>query len=191
MKLSIAVMAHPKRANYFDYLTAKLGTVPFAIDTGCGLIKNCRNAWSMYDPSADYHVVIQDDAIICKNFRVLALEVLQKAGGLPVSFFHVSPLSYKKYRVQRLASGHIIQPGLSGGVALCLPVGLIEEMLEHYDLSTFKFDDQRIGAFLISKKIPWFFPIPSLIDHRIGNESLMWHNASQHPATEYIDTDTK
>ncbi len=187
MKLSISVMAHPKRQEFFSYLKDRLGDVPFSIDEGKGLIWNCRNAWSMYDPTADYHVVIQDDAIVCDNFYDRAVEVLKNAQGLPVSFFHVSPLSYKKYKEQRKESGHIIQPGLSGGVALCLPTKLIPDMLAHYDADTVPHDDHRVGRFLMSINTPWFFPFPSLIDHRIGNPSIMWKKPSTHPANEFID----
>jgi hypothetical protein len=187
MKLSISVMAHPKRADFFDYLKSKLGDVPFSIDDGRGLIWNCRNAWSMYDVKADYHVVIQDDAIVCENFMERAIAVLKKANGLPVSFFHVSPISYKKYREQREKTGAIIQPVLSGGVALCLPVNLISSMLEHYDADKVPHDDHRIGRFLMSINTPLYFPIPSLIDHRTGNASMMWRKPSSHRANEYID----
>jgi hypothetical protein len=187
MKLSISIMAHPARADFFSYLKEKLGDVPMSIDDGKGLIWNCRNAWSMYDPTADYHVVIQDDAIVCENFYNLAKIVLEKANGLPVSFFHVSPLSYKKYREQREKTGAIIQDRLSGGVALCLPVSLIPEMLAHYDADISPFDDERVSRFLRSKKIPFYFPMPSLIDHRTGNQSIMWHKSSPHKANEYID----
>jgi hypothetical protein len=187
MKMSISVMAHPARKEFFDYLKSKLGDVPFSIDEGKGLIWNCRNAWSMYDPLADYHVVIQDDAIVCDNFMERAQDILKKAQGLPVSFFHVSPLSYKKYREQREKTGAIIQPKLSGGVALCLPVALISSMLEHYDQDKSPFDDERVGRFLLSIKTPLYFPFPSLIDHRIGNRSMMWKSASSHKANEYID----
>lgn len=189
MKLSISVMAHPKRQEFFSYLKERLGDVPFSIDDGKGLIWNCRNAWSMFDPTADYHVVIQDDAIVCNDFKNRAEKILEEAQGLPVSFFHVSPLSYKKYKEQRKETGHIIQPNLSGGVALCLPTKMIPAMLAHYDADTVPHDDHRVGRFLFSINTPIFFPFPSLIDHRVGNPSIMWKKPSAHPANEYIDRD--
>lgn len=187
MKMSISVMAHPARAEFFEYLKLKLGDVPFSIDEGKGLLWNCRNAWSMFDPTADYHVVIQDDAIVCDDFYKRALPVLEKANGLAVSFFHVSPLSYKKYREQREKTGAIIQDSLSGGVALCLPTKLIPAMLEHYDLDTVPFDDSRVERYLKSVPLKLYFPFPSLIDHRTGNNSIMWKKPSPHRANEYID----
>lgn len=188
MKMSVSVMAHPKRKEFFPYLKRHLPGAFWSIDEGKGLIWNCRNAWGAYDPKADYHVVIQDDALICRKFFEKAEEVLKKAEGLPVSFFHVSPLSYAKHRHQRIQNGCIIQHGLSGGVALCLPTKLIPAMLAFYDASKLPCDDHRVGTFLSTRKIPWYFPMPSLIDHRVGNASICWNKKSIHKANEWIDT---
>lgn len=187
MKLSISVMAHPSRQEFFEYLKSKLGDVPFSIDTGFGIIENCKRAWLMYDPTADYHVVIQDDAIICDDFYNRAIEVLKKADKKAVSFFHVSPISYNKHRQEAKETGAIVQPGLSGGVALCIPTDFIKPMIKHYDGLKFPCDDHRVGNFLITKNIPIYYPIPSLIDHRVGNMSVMWKKPSKHRANEYID----
>ncbi len=45
--LSISVMAHPQRANFFKGLRDKLGDVPFSIDQKNNLIENCKAAWRM------------------------------------------------------------------------------------------------------------------------------------------------
>lgn len=180
-------MAHPSRSEFFEYLRERLGDVPFAIDDGCGLIQNCRRAWTMYDPTADYHVVIQDDAIICNDFYNRAVAVLEKANGLPVSFIHISPVSYKKFKADREKNGAIMHLGLSGGVALCLPTKLIPEMLAHYDNNKTPMDDHRVGMYTISKGLNWYFPIPSLVDHRVGNPSVVHKRTVAVWANEYID----
>jgi hypothetical protein len=187
MKLSISIMAHPKRAEWFPYLEQKLGKQPMALDTGAGLIQNCKNAWLMYDPTADYHVVIQDDCIICGDFYNRAVEVLEKANGLAVNFFYAESKFYNKFRNERNETGAIIKKGLYGGLAICLPTKLITEMLVHYDADHVPFDDHRIGRFLLSKKINIYNPFPSLIDHRDGHKSLFTGMTSKAKAAEYID----
>lgn len=191
MKLSISIMAHPEREQYFDYFKKLLGDVPFAIDTGCGLLENCKNAWKLHDPSADYHLVLQDDAILCENFRARALEVLEKADGLPVSFIYINPIPFIKGAKLIYEQGYIKQAGLSGGVALCLPVALISRMLSHYDTLRLPHDDHRIGNFLITNAIPIYSPIPSLIDHRVGNKSVFWKRTSLHQAYDFCEKPTK
>jgi len=180
-------MMHPKRAEYLPYLKSKLGDVPVSLDTGFGLLQNCKNAWLLHDSTADYHVVIQDDCIVCDNFYNLAISYLEKAQGLPVSFFYSQSKFYNKFKKERAETGAIIKKALYGGLAICLPVKLIPEMLEFYDKQTIPFDDHRIGLFCMSKKLNIYNPFPSLIDHRQGHMSLFTKLKSEAQAAEYID----
>ena len=80
IKLSISVMAHPSREKYFGYLKERLGDIPFAIDTESkGVWENCKRAWKLYDPMADFHLVVQDDAIVCDDFLEKANATLCQA----------------------------------------------------------------------------------------------------------------
>lgn len=187
MKLSISIMAHPSRAEFIPYLKEKLGDVPVSMDEGFGILENCKRAWSMYDKNADYHVVIQDDCIVCNDFYNRAISYLEKAGGLAVSFFYSQSKFFNKYKKERLENGAIIKKGLYGGLAICLPTSLIEEMLVFFDKDTVPFDDHRIGRFLMSKNIDIFYPFPCLIDHRQGHMSVFTGQLSQAQAAEFID----
>ena len=178
---------HPSRLEFLPYLVSKLGVCPVALDEGVGLIANCRRAWTLYDSGADYHCVIQDDAIVCDNFFPRAEAVLKKAHGLPISFFFAQSKFYKKFKAEREATGAICHKALYGGVAICLPVSLIPAMLEHYDADHVPMDDHRIGRFLLDNHIDIYCPIPSLIDHRVGNMSVCHKSVSETQASEYID----
>jgi len=187
MKLSISIMMFPTRKEYLPYLKEKLGDVPVAMDLGCGLIQNCFNAWSMHDPTADYHVVIQDDCIVCDDFYNRAIKYLEKAQGRPVSFFYAQSRFYNKFKKERAETGAIVKKALYGGLAICLPVSLIPKMLESYAKDTVPFDDHRIGRFLLRNKLDIYNPFPSLIDHRVGHKSVFTGQMSQCVASEYID----
>lgn len=187
MKLSISIMAHPKRAEYIPYLKSKLGDVPVAMDDGCGLLENCKRAWEMRDKNADYHVVIQDDCIICENFRERAEEVIKKANGQAVSFFYSQSKFFNKFRKEAEETGAICKKALYGGLAICLPTKLIPEMLEHYEKQKIPFDDHRINVFLMSKNISIYSPIPCLVDHRKDHMSLFTGKKSQAQACQFID----
>ena len=187
MRMSVSVMAHPSRAQYFDYLKNRLGDVKWSIDDGIGLLANCRRAWLLYDPTADYHVVIQDDCIVCDNFQERAEKVCEKANGLPVSFFFSQSKCYNKYKNEIETTGAVVKKGLYGGLAICLPTKLIPEMIKHYDADHVPFDDHRIGRFCMSKKLNFYNPMPCLIDHRQGHKSLFTGKTSQAKAAEYID----
>ncbi|MFA5391718.1 MAG: hypothetical protein WC331_09890, partial [Candidatus Omnitrophota bacterium] len=47
-KLSVSIMAHPSREDFFPYLRERLGDVPMAIDRGVGIWENCKNAWRLH-----------------------------------------------------------------------------------------------------------------------------------------------
>jgi hypothetical protein len=187
MKMSISIMMHPKRLEYLPYLKSKLGEWPVALDEGVGLLQNCKNAWLLHDPTADYHAVIQDDCIICDNFMERALAVLEKANGLPVSFFFSQSKFARKYEFESRTTGAIIKKGLYGGLAIALPVKFIPAMLQHYDNDTVPFDDHRIGRFCMSMKLNIYNPFPCLIDHRQGHMSLFTNRLSEAVAVDYID----
>lgn len=187
MKLSISIMAHPKRAEYIPYLKSKLGDVPVALDDGCGLLENCKRAWRLRDPNADYHCVIQDDCIICDDFYNRAIERLEKAGGLAVSFFYSQSKFFNKFKKEADATGAITKKSLYGGLAICLPVHLIPEMLVFYDTQTIPFDDHRINRFLMSRAIDIYSPIPCLVDHRQNHMSLFTGKKSEAVACKFID----
>lgn len=198
-KLSISIMAHPKRVENFDYLQERLDGIaetPMAIDgwalkegEGTGVWENCKRAWRMHDPAAEYHVVIQDDAIICDNFRTRAEKVIadskEKECGA-ISFFFGRRLLMGNMAKNGSRDGYVKTNGLHWGLAVCLPVKLIEPMIAFGDKMNIPQDDARISTFLRKNKIPVYYPIPSLVDHRIG-ESLVGDPGKKRVAYKYID----
>lgn len=180
VKLSISVMAHPSRASFFPHLQEKLGDVPFSIDQKNNLIENCKAAWRLYDPSADFHVVIQDDAIVCNNFRERAIKFITEreseriAYRRPVcgyNFFirqEYPPEKMREFEKQ----GYYMEGRNRGGVAICLPVNQIEDMLKFFDTIDNRHDDERISQWIIARHFQMCFPIPSLVDHNDHNPSI-------------------
>jgi hypothetical protein len=167
-------MAHPSRQQYFQHLVDRLGDVPFSIDEGFGIWENCKRAWKLYDPTADYHVVIQDDAIICKDFYIRLEKFISRFNG---KYAYQLYFGNRKRLYQRALSGkrdgYVKMGSLLWGVAICLPVKLIPEMVKYTDkLDHIKQDDTRIKSFLMYKKMKVVYPMPSLVDHR-GEDSLV------------------
>jgi hypothetical protein len=191
-KLSVAVMAHPSREKFFSYLKENLGDIPFSIDyENKGPWENAKKAWAMFDPNAEYHTVIQDDAIICKDFYNKAEKVL-KYPNLAYSFYYGYRGNTKRVFEKGLKDGGILKNGLSWGVAICLPTKLIPEMIEWCDKSLrIKNDDTRISYFLKWKGIKVYYPIPSLVDHRTGEISLVGDAGKGRRAWLFIDNANK
>ena len=198
VKLSISVMAHPSRENMFSGLRGKLGDVPFSIDTKNNLVDNCKAAWLLHDHEADFHVVIQDDAIICNNFKQRAeafiskIEAERQETNQPVYCYNF--FVKKNYPDEQMAQfhqkGYYVEQRNRGGVAICLPVNQIQSMLDYYDTLTVRHDDERISQWIVKNKFRMCFPIPSLVDHDDHNVPSLAGNGIglNRQAYKFIDT---
>lgn len=178
IKLSISVMAHPSREQFFSYLREKLENPPFAIDQKNNLIENCKAAWLLHDPAADFHVVVQDDAIIADNFREKAAafiaeqERLRAAAGRTVQGYNFFLKLDRRKSPLWVKDGVYTDNVTRGGVAICLPVSHIKPMLAEYDRQRSRHDDDRISEYVKRNRIKMLFPVPSLIGHRSDIHSV-------------------
>ena len=194
LKLSISIMAHPSRKKFFPYLFEKLENCPLAIDEGWGLWENAKRAWKLYDPEADYHVVIQDDALVCKNFGKRALEVLGHSEKVFRSRPHICNFYYDQMLAPKATNKdsdgteYIIRSRVHWAVAICFPVNQIEKMIKYCDELKIKGDDERITQFLKSEHLKVYFPIPCLVDHRTDVPSLAGTKSpTERKAWRYIE----
>ena len=130
--LSISVMAHHSRKEFFPYLKEKLGDVPFSVDEhNEGPWNNAKKAWAMFDTEAKYHVVIQDDAIICNDFMKRAEDILMGSKAEAFSFYFGDRSPLKRLADRGMQDGFIELKGLHWGVAICLSTKLIPYMLKY------------------------------------------------------------
>lgn len=195
-QLSISVMAHPTREDKFAYLRSRLGEdTPFAIDDGRGIVENCLHAWALHDPEATHHVVIQDDGIICDDFKEKAEAFIDQMhrvygrGHKAFSFYFGARHGLRPLAQEGMKHGHAIRRRPGWGVAICLPVPLIPEMIREVRAMTDNaiHDDARIGNYLAGKGVKVYYPMPSLIDHSHGH-SLVGDPGENRHAFAFIDT---
>ena len=191
--LSIVVMAHPSRSQFFRYLQERLGDVPFSIDQKNNLLDNSKASWRMHDTSCDFAVVIQDDCIVCDDFKERAIDFISEqeekriAEGQPVQGYN---FFLKNSRTGAQISGY--EKGVyfdnvtRAGLAICLPTKLIEPMLAEFDRQSSRHDDDRISAFMRKNGYRMCFPYPSLVDHRTELESLAGNDTGL-KAIKFID----
>lgn len=187
-------MAHPTRQKFFGHLREKLGVSDkdFSIDVNSeGVWFNCKRSWLMYDLKADWHIVVQDDAIVCDNFRNIAQKAIESAvekygKNVALSFYWGNRQQYKEKARQGLKQGHVTSQ-LHWGIAVCLPTRLIKEMIKFCDKMEMRQDDARIKRFLNSQRIKVYYPLPSLIDHRTGEDSLVGDPGRFRKALYFID----
>jgi hypothetical protein len=184
-------MAHPARHDWIPPLLEALGdNTPVSFDDGGGIWENCKAAWRLHDPKATHHVVIQDDAIVCRDFGVRALTHIRRAEQLharSLQFYFGNRSGLYKIATKALEKGYVVRSQCNWGVAICLPIELIEPMIAFGDRFDIPQDDTRIKSFLRSRRIRTYYPVPSLVDHRIGDTSLVGDKAKGRCAWYFID----
>lgn len=184
MKLSASIMAHPVRKEYAEELQRTLDRpIEIIYDTNPAPSRNPmqrwatgRRAWEAHDPEADWHMVIQDDALACKDLIAgleKALKVLGPEGLVSAYTGTGRPdqLHVRRALMHANAKGHswISTRSLCWGVAIIVPVHTIHDMLAWCSEPgrmhmTY---DMRIGRYYrdVLKWRSWY-TVPSLVDHR-------------------------
>lgn len=199
MKLSASIMAHPDRSALVDDLRARLDRdVPVYWDdegpasgNADRVWRTARGGWSLADVSADWHVLIQDDALPSEDFLA----------GLERSLEHVPDDSaVSAYLGQGGTVGHrwrnlcaqadkkgasfVVSGVLMWGVAICLPVHLLPEMIEAADRMHRVTDDMRVSGWIRKTRRRVWYPWPSLVDHR-PVPSITKHRAADRRAVRH------
>lgn len=193
MRLSVSIMAHPDRMRQVESLRAQLGgDVPVAWDLQgppqrdhARIWRNAHTAWGMCDPSADWHLLLQDDAIVAPDM-VKALETgLEYVPGLAIVSPYIGtgrplPMIWRRLGAQadQARASWIVAARSMWGVALALPTAVIPEMLAYAQKQHGLADDMRVGRWARKNRLEAWFPWPSLVDHPDG-ASIVGHGAGR------------
>ena len=145
MKLSAAIMAHPVRREPAEQVQASLDRhVPIIYDENpvpsadkMQRWKVGRRAWEAHDPTADWHLVLQDDVLVSQNL-LAGLEVaLQQIGpeGLVSAYTGTGrpdQLNVRRALTNAQRHGHhwMTTKSLNWGPAIIAPVHTIPHMLD-------------------------------------------------------------
>jgi hypothetical protein len=194
MLLSVSIMAHPDRAWRVDRLRASLGVpVPVAWDfegppkrDGDRIWRTASRAWELHNPSADWHLLLQDDAIVAPDLIPALEKGLERVPPAAVVSLYIGtgrPIPWVWQRLGEKAdvegASWIVGPRAMWGVALALPVANVPEMLAYAQTQHGLPDDMRVGRWARRKRFEAWFPWPSLVDHP-DDESLVGHGAGRH-----------
>lgn len=177
MRISYAVMAHPKRARAAVLLSDVLGGCPIAVDdVGYGETVNGDRAWAAYNPDAEWHVVMQDDAVPVPQItdRVRAALTYAPRGLVSLYTGTGRPKSVQAAvgraiaRADENGTAWLAHPKLLWGVAVAMPTALIPGFLAWGERVHAPYD-QRLSMFGYTH-LPTFamYTWPSLVDHADG-----------------------
>lgn len=195
VKLSVTIMAHPRRSSMVAELSDLLDITPTVVwdhcedrwDTG-------RRAWLAHDPSATHHMMIQDDAVVCQDLHA---GVARLIGHLSASrqadpIFMCLYLGHKYRKAPRAFDGETswLHTTLGSGVAIVAPTQHIREMIRFADqIPQTQNYDLRLGKWLFRRKIPVWHPWPSLVDHHESESLVPGRGSKSRCAWNFIGTE--
>lgn len=191
MRVSAAIMAHPVRSALVEELQSKLDrevpvvwdTVPEPSTDPDQRWQVGRSAWLAYDPTADYHIVLQDDVQPCRKFFEGLEEALRY---IPNKYGPVCPytgdtrekLVTTRERVKEAGLHWFGMSQLYWGCAIALPTRMVDTVIAFGDTpeEAHRPYDSRIMDFYMKKHIcrTWY-TTPSLVQHR-QVPSLLGHS---------------
>jgi hypothetical protein len=181
MRVSASIMAHPDRSDLVTDLVERLDRpVPIYWDPEGPPSGNkdrvwrvAREAWSMHDPDAGYHVLIQDDAVPCADFLagmelaldhvpgdVLVCPYLGRGRNVPLRWARMAE------EADTTGASWVRSHTLMWGVSIAVPTAMVPGMIEWCDRKAGMPDDMRVGRYFQSLRIDTWYTWPSLVDHR-------------------------
>ncbi len=202
MKLSASIMAHPDRSAEVDRLRRALGlshgVTPVAWDDegppsgdGDRVWRTARRGWELADPEADWHALIQDDAVPCADLlagleRALAYVPPDAVVSPYLGTGRNVPIRWEAMAraADTAAAPWVRSLKLMWGVCIVLPVKLIPEMLAYADRRARVPDDMRVAGWAEKTRREVWYTWPSLVDHR-PVPSLTKHKAHDRVARRH------
>lgn len=199
MKVSASVMAHPQRELEVGRLLSALDRpVPVAWDdegppsgNADRVWRTARRGWQMADPEADWHVLLQDDAVPCADLlagleRALAYVPPDAVVSAYLGTGRNVPIRWEAMARAADTAGATWVRSLKvmWGVCLILPVGLIPEMIIYADRRASVPDDMRVAGWADKTRREVWYPWPSLVDH-LTIPSLTKHKARERVARRW------
>lgn len=163
--LSVAIMACPQRCEHAYALQEALqaqtsAPVRLVVDyTRRGPRFCAARAWGLTGTSG-HHLVIQDDAVLCKDFLDGVSEAVAQAPDALLSLFSTRLRSTPDCaRLERIS--HLV-----GAVALVAPVHVACDLAAYLDARTeFVSDDAAIARYLMETSQRAYVTVPNLVDH--------------------------
>ena len=186
-------MAHPSRAELVERKAEALPEAAVIWDRGRGEWDTGRRALSPYEPVADYHAVIQDDAILPPDLPALLELVSTHAESAPIGLYvgQVRPQARLMAKaVRRAHESGIAWLEMAGGpiwgVGVALPVASLPRMIREADQYTHPLYDARLKEAYRTLGSWARYPIPSLLDHDPLEPSLIDSAGGDRRAYDFI-----
>lgn len=182
MNISIAIMAHPKRRAAAEALLDQLSEYPFVeaaviYDTANEEWHTGKQALLQGVGKADWHVVIQDDAILTPRFYQNIKGAITALGEKALISLYTGTARPMPDRVKAAVDktpdgGWLAFHQLMWGVGIVIPTDHIEPMLEFVEEIDLQYDN-KVGEFYTRNGLLTYYTVPSLVDHDDDLDTLI------------------
>jgi hypothetical protein len=189
--VSYSIMAHPSREKFVSLLLEQIPSASVHYDDTGDRWGNGRACIMARDKKADWHVVVQDDAVLCRDFTKQVEAALSVLDDGPVSFYIPSAAwkgsfginAKQVIREARIKGRRWLKTnhGPSNGVCIALPTRDIPTLIrwcDHHLLArNSKSFDRRLayyyrGVFNRTDR-RCYYSIPCLVDHRVERQNIV------------------
>jgi hypothetical protein len=172
-------MAHPKREPWIPGLVAAIDAdVQVVWDQKQDRWDTGRRSLLAYNPQATHHLVVQDDAIVCRELVAGLTKAIQVSEDRPVCLYSgaVRPRHHQVRmaveNARQAGSAWLEMEGPWWGVGILLPTCDIEAVVAYGDRKVNVANyDMKIARYYRSVRTPCWYTAPSLVDHRHGDEN--------------------
>ena len=174
--LSVAIMAHPSRQAFVDEVSKSLDRdVPIVWDRCNDIWDTGRRALLHHDADSDFHLVLQDDTIVCRDFVASVERALESIPADAAASFYLgahqnaaAPLAL----VHEMWDGHpyswMRARDMLWGPACVIPTARVADCVKLGDDRNVRSYDQRILTWTRRRQVDVYYSHPSLVDHRIS-----------------------
>jgi hypothetical protein len=196
VKVSVAIMAHPDRSSEAIKLSKKLHKgkfhgVSLIFDDGQGEWETGVRALRAHVDS-DWHIVIQDDAIISESFYTNVIKAIENVPEHTLLSFYTGtvrpfPSAVKRAvtKAMETSASYLSFPTLNWGVAYAIPTDTIEQVLLEVERSRLPYDE-RIGRYYLKNGKKVYYTAKSIVDHNYKLGSLVGNDRDSKPRKAHV-----
>lgn len=198
IRVSTAIMAHPKRKEFIPSLKASLNVdTPVVWDSGNNNRWDTgRRSMLAFDPKATHHMVIQDDAIVCPDLVAGVTKALKHIPRDVVLGLYVGRSRPIRETMERVVveftprTRWIVMDNLHWGVGVVFPTVLIPDMIAWCDKRPeIPNYDKRMGRWCQHRGVEVWYPWPNLVDHRDSPSLVRGRRAKGRYSYRFIGSD--
>lgn len=140
-----------------------------------------------FDPACSHHLVVQDDAVVCRDLVAGVEESLGHVpDGAPMALYVGRVKPFRRHIEQTTeragdSASWLVMPGIYWGVGIVVPTVDLPELCAWYQTDGERIEnyDRRVSTWFQTQGRECFYTWPSLVDHRDDNSLVPGHGAGR------------